>query len=452
MLARSGRVALVACALWGLVAVSSASAAPGDLDLTFNGDGLLTTDMPRRFDVVEDVAIQANGKIVVAGWSYKIRAATTWTCRNCPPAAFALARYNPDGSLDRSFGGDGKVLTGFPGAQAAAFAVATQPDGKIVAAGRAGGSFALVRYRWNGTLDQTFHDDGKVRTDLTPPGEGDPNRLVDIVFDLVIRPNGKIVAGGQQDLFKFGSNLALVSYRPNGTIDRSFGGGDGQSVHKFSQYSGSRASDLALQTDGKIVAGGCACARAGGLGLVRFNVGGTLDDTFGTGGGVMTGLPGSEIHGVTIDTDGNIVAVGAAGPGAADGVLARFLPNGTLDPAFGTDGIVTTANQLQDVGIQSDGKVVAVGSPIIVVGGPIDVVGGSFELARYKIDGTLDDTFGRAGNVTTDFPIGDNSTASSLVIQPDDKIVAAGRVGFGAVSSNPATPSSRFAVARYPAE
>jgi uncharacterized delta-60 repeat protein len=432
------------------VAVSSASAAPGDLDLTFNGDGLLTTDMPRRFDVVEDVALQANGKIVVAGWSYKIRAAATWTCRDCQPAAFALARYNPDGTLDRSFGGDGKVLTGFPGVQAAAFAVAIQPDGKIVAAGKAAGGFALVRYRWNGTLDRTFHDDGKVRTDLTPPFEGDPDRLVDIVFDLVVRPNGKIVAGGRLDWFKFGSSFALVSYRPNGSIDRSFGGGDGQTAYKFSQYSGSRASALALQADGKIVAGGCACGRASshssGFGLVRFNLNGTLDDTFESGGSVVTDL-GSEIHGVALDTGGNIVA---AGEGAAgEGLLARYLPNGALDPAFGTNGVVMTANQLQDVGIQSDGKIAVVGSQFVVVGGPIVVVGGSFELARYNTNGTLDETFGSAGNVTTAFPIGDNSTASALVIQPDDKIVAAGRVGFQARPSNPATPSTRFAVARY---
>jgi uncharacterized delta-60 repeat protein len=436
MLARSGRVALVACALWGLVAVSSASAAPGDLDLTFNGDGLLTTDMPRRFDVVEDVAIQANGKIVVAGWAYKFQVPANRTCPKCNPyAAFALARYNTDGTLDRSFGGNGKVLTGFPGTNAAAFAVAIQPDGKILAAGKAGessgktgGSFALVRYRWNGTLDHTFHGDGKVRTNLAPVTEGVWRGDEDIVFDLVIRPNGKIVAGGQADDSKFGPRFALVSYRRNGTIDRSFGGGDGVTEFKFSQFGGSWASALALQADGKIVAGGLAGGRTGGFGLVRFNLDGTVDD-------VVVTTTGSEIRGVALDTGGNILAAGVAGEG---GLLARYLPSVTLDPDFGTDGVVTTAFPLQDVGIQTDGKIV--------------VVGGSFELARYNTDGTLDETFGSAGNVTTAFPIGDTSTASALVIQPDDKIVAAGRVLFAGVSNNPATPSSRFAVARYLAE
>jgi uncharacterized delta-60 repeat protein len=437
MLARSGGVALVVCALWGLIAVSSAAADPGDLDPSFNGDGLLTTDMPRRFDVIEDVALQANGKIVVAGWSYKRSFPARLTGPNASPyAAFALARFNRDGTLDRSFGGDGRVLTGFPGTNAAAFAVAIQPDGKIVAAGKAGESsgqkgvsFALVRYRWNGTLDRTFHGDGKVRTDLRAV-TGASRRDEDIAFDLVIRPNGKIVAGGQADDSKFGSHFALVSYRPNGTIDRSFGGGDGVTGYKFSSYGNSRASALALQADGKIVAGGLAGGRSGGFGLVRFNLDGTLDDTFGTGGAVVT-TDGGEIRGVTMDADGSIVAAGVAG----GGLLARYLPDGTLDPAFGTNGVVTSALQLQDVVTQSDARIV--------------VVGGSFELARYNPDGTLDETFGRTGRVTTDFPVGDNSFASALVIQPDDKIVAAGMVKFMANPSNAATPSTRFAVARY---
>lgn len=148
----------------------------------------------------------------------------------------------------------------------------------------------------------------------------------------------------------------------------------------------------------------------------------------------MVPYGGFDIRGVALDRDENIMAAGIWAAGA----LARHLPTGARDPAFGPRGRQTTAIRLRDVAIQDDGRIV--------------VVGGSFELARYNPDGTLDETFGSTGRVTTDFPVGDNSFASALVVQPDDKIVAAGMVQFRADPSNPATPSTRFAVARYLAE
>jgi uncharacterized delta-60 repeat protein len=134
-----------------------AYAAQGDLDSTFSGDGVAVTDFSANLDGATDVALQSDGKIVVAGFSESGADITT--------SDFALARYNPDGTLDMSFGTDGKVVTDFAGSRDTATGVAIQPDGKIVAAGRSQNGtetdFALARYNADGTLDTGFGTGGQ---------------------------------------------------------------------------------------------------------------------------------------------------------------------------------------------------------------------------------------------------------------------------------------------------
>ena len=131
-----------------LVCAAIAFAAPGDLDASFGGDGVVYTSFARSSNsFAADSAVQSDGKIVAAG-----RAGIS-------SGRFAVARYNVDGSLDGTFSGDGKVTTDFTRREDLAYAVAIQSDGKIVAAGRAGGGrgrFALARYNVDGTLDATF--------------------------------------------------------------------------------------------------------------------------------------------------------------------------------------------------------------------------------------------------------------------------------------------------------
>jgi uncharacterized delta-60 repeat protein len=128
----------------------------GDLDITFDGDGKVTTDFGSNlYDRANSIAIQSDGKIVVAGES-----------SNGSNPDFALARYNSDGSLDTAFDGDGKVTTAVGSFDDYANSVAIQSDGKIVVAGSSyNGSnthFALSRYNSDGSLDTTFDGDGKV--------------------------------------------------------------------------------------------------------------------------------------------------------------------------------------------------------------------------------------------------------------------------------------------------
>lgn len=215
----------------------------GSLDLSFGSGGKITTDFGGRDDLATSLVIQPGGKIVVAGSSGVL----------APAIDFALARYNPDGSLDTSFGTAGRVVTDFTSSNDQARGVALQPDGKIIAAGMAGvGSgrvgFGLARYDSNGSLDSSFGAGGKVTTDFGCGAGG---------FAVLTQPDGKIIVSGSASLICFpnpGSDFALARYHSDGVLDSSFGVGG----KILSDFSGSidTAYATAIQPDGKIVACG----------------------------------------------------------------------------------------------------------------------------------------------------------------------------------------------------
>ncbi len=187
----------------------AARAASGDLDATFGTGGKVTTDFAGNDDEAHGIAVQADGKLVTVGVAKTSRSND-----------FALARYNPNGSLDATFGTGGKVTTDFAGNDDAAFAVVLQSDGKIVVAGEAKTSrnqdFALARYNANGSLDATFGTGGKVMTDFN----GDD----DAAFALVLQPDGKLVAAGEAKTSR-NQDFALARYNANGSLDATFGTG-----------------------------------------------------------------------------------------------------------------------------------------------------------------------------------------------------------------------------------
>lgn len=211
----------------------------GSLDATFGKDGIATAAIGRHQNVPLALLVQADGRLVAAGYSWKKGGS-----RN---SAFALGRFNPDGSLDTTFSGDGKVLTEIAPEDDRVEALALQEDGKLVAAGWTGTPgispvrFALARYNPDGKLDASFSGDGKLTTSI---GSGDYARAV------VAQPNGKLVAAGESS-----KRFALVRYRSDGTLDPSFGG-DGIVLTPIGQESAARA--LARQNDGKLVAAGRA--------------------------------------------------------------------------------------------------------------------------------------------------------------------------------------------------
>jgi uncharacterized delta-60 repeat protein len=424
---------VLATSLLVVLSAHPASALPGQLDTGFGGDGRVTTDFTRGDDVAFDVAIQADGKVIAAGTA-NYRGAN---------ARFALARYDTNGALDATFGGDGKVTTNFTSAWDGAFSVAIQPaDGKIVVAGEAGGTgpaesaaarFALARYDTAGVLDPTFGGDGKVTTNVS--------RGADFVFGLAIQADGKIVVTGR--VGGSGGRIALARYNADGSLDATFGG-DGKVATNVT-VADDRADDLAIQADGRIVVAGTANYFSNGarFALVRYEADGSRDATFSGDGIVTTHLATTfdGAFGVTVQPgDGKIVAVGQAGGGDAGRFgLARFNTNGSLDGTFGGDGKVITdfstrLDYAEDIAIQADGKIVA--------GGAIRFFGpdSRFALARYELNGTLDDTFGGDGRVTTDFSAGRGGIFGVEIQPADGKTVAVGPAGFF---------GGRFGLARY---
>jgi uncharacterized delta-60 repeat protein len=399
----------------------AAGAAPGDLDPSFGNGGVVTTSFG-SYSEAYALGLLPNGKIVVAGAN----------------GDFALARYLPDGAPDPVFDGDGTVTTDFGGFDGA-YGLTMQPNGRIVVVGKGGTDFALARYRRDGGLDPTFDDDGKVATDLGGLGEGE------IGADVVIQPDGKIVAAGTRnlnpDLGTVG-DFAVVRYNPDGNLDASFGSGG----VVLTELQG-EAIAVALQDDGRIVVAGwtgLSGASSPDTALVRYEADGTLDASFDGDGIALLDL-GDGVVDVGIDlaiqSDGKLVVAGRVD---GDLLLARFNPDGSLDTRgldpyldapFGSGGLVTTDFGGRDyasaVGIESGGKLVAAGATRFET----DENFSDFALARYSFDGSLDQTFGSGGRVTTD--ISSLDVIADLAVQSDGSIVAVGWA------------SGQFVVARY---
>ncbi len=264
--------------------------ADGSLDTSFGVGGKVLTDVGSASDFAYSVALQSDGKIVVAGYSVI-----------GSQEDFALVRYNVDGSLDTSFGTGGKVTTGIS-YHDYAYSVALQSDGKIVVAGRAGGDFAVVRYNTDGSLDTSFDADGKV---TTPVGVGYGYAYGQ---SLVVQPDGRLVLAGYAGTV---ADFAAVRYNANGSLDTSFGVGGKvtTNVNGYGDYGGA----VALQSDGRLVVAGNSLVLGSGtyFTLVRYNADGSLDPSFGTGGKVTTNVKADydDLCGVAIQFGGKIVVV-----------------------------------------------------------------------------------------------------------------------------------------------
>ena len=388
--------AVFVCAVFAAFA-HLANAEPGDLDLSFGTGGKVITFIGTGgvSDNPHSVAIQSDGKIVVVGDS--------WNGSN---QDFAVVRYNPNGSLDTTFNGTGKVLTDFGGGDIA-YTVAIGSDGKIVVGGHATGGLALARYNSNGTLDTTFNGTGKVAVFLG----------IDDIFGVAIQPDGKIVATGDAP-----GGFAVVRYDPNGMLDPTFNG-TGKVITAIGTINSSSYS-LALQNDGKIVVVGVAVTpTANGnvsvlrtnFAVVRYNPNGSLDTTFNGTGKVLTdvGSMNDEASSVAIQNDGQIVVAGITNSKTA---VVRYNTTGSLDTSFGSAGIVKDQIGVSPpvVAIQGDGKIVVVSEGLI----------------SYKPNGDLDTIFNGTG-IVADAGL---ESGASLALQNDGKIVVVSRSfgGFGA--------------------
>lgn len=433
--------AIAAIVLTWFISPQMAQAAAGDLDPTFGTGGILMTDINRSTDIAKAVAVQADGKSVVVGTTYKNN--------DFSSEDFVVTRYNTDGTLDSTFGRGGKVKTDFPGLAAEPSSVVIQSDGKIVVAGGAfplftfAGNIKVVRYNSNGSLDTSFGTGGIVTTNF-PQGS--------YAFDVALQTDGKIVVAGTVFVdFNSGdssdTDFALARYNPDGTPDATFGNG-GQVSTDFVGLEDDAFSVL-IQSDGKIVAVGSANDPATfyDFAAARYLSNGTIDTTFGVAGKVRTDFGDQNFdraRSAALQTDGKIVAAGFAishGGGVQNFAVARYTSSGILDTTFSRVGKIqidfgNCCQGATKVLLQSDGKIIIVG------GSSGESSDDDFLLARLSSRGSLDNSFGVGGEVRTSF--GDlNGGASGAAFQADGKIVA---VGFQATFSNQFV---NFALARY---
>lgn len=342
------------------------------------------------------------------------------------------------GALDTSFGATGgKVVVPAGISDDTGLAVAVQPDGKVLIAGRAAehlGDFALVRLERDGALDATFGTGGRVLTDLAG--------AADAVHAIALQPDGKIVVAGVTTTAATGNDFAVARYLPDGRLDASFG--TGGTVITAVGPDADAAYAIALQADGKIVVGGDSSRGASQTGvdyaLVRYTATGALDAGFGTGGVVLTPIAASggrdSIYALAtqfIDGEERIVAAGGEGDFSA----ARYRATGALDASFGSGGKVarmlgSTIGAARAIAIGPNNVITLAGH------GHHDVA-----LAQLTVGGTLDVGFGAGGTTITKLSVTNWDEAQALVREPDGGLVVAGWVYEGGSSAG------NFAVLRY---
>ena len=408
----------LAAAVLGLAGVLSmaalALAAAVDLDPSFSGNGKVLTKF-HGGSRAYGLAIDPDRRLVTAGTNVD---------------AFALARYRPNGHLDRSFSSNGKLRTRFrQGGHFWSFcvarSVATDSKGRVVVAGYVTDvsktRFALARYTRRGRLDRSFSRNGRVTT-----GFGGEHALANAI---AIDHEGRIVAAGFDD-----DGVALARYRASGRLDRSFGV-RGKVTMGFDQAYG-EFSSVVIDLDDRIVAAGDVRRKL--FAVARYKRNGDLDPSFGEGGTVTTNIGFDDVaQSAAIDHKNRIVVAGESDRPRRSHrfALVRYRPDGTLDGSFGTGGIVTTDfvpghSIASSVAIDSRGRIVAAGH----TGGKGE---SRFAIARYQRDGILDPSFSGDGKLTTSFRSQRQQRAESVAIDARNRIAAA---GFAA---------GKFALARY---
>jgi uncharacterized delta-60 repeat protein len=403
----------VAAVLMGfaLLAPQAVLAASGDLDGSFGGDGIATLNAT-GVDFGNDVELH-DGKVVVAG-----QTRTTDGSYDV-----VVARFTADGDPDSTFGpGDGFVVTDFGGAgDETVNGLAVLPNGKVLVAATSNSGpnhtrLALARYGTQGALDPAFGGgDGIVIRDY--PGDGA------YVYALLLLPNGKFLVAGALYPSADNSMFALWRFKPNGKIDKTFGGGDGLVTRDLSE-SYDEIWRLLLMPDGDILAGGwTGVGSDSDIALVRFNGNGTIDKTFGIEGVVSLNTTTEDFESVTgMARSGRkiIVVAGGRGESGLDVVILRLKANGARDASFGGgDGEVVRdlggEDQPTDVAIQQDGKIVVAGrrnnQPVV---------------ARFMPGGDPDTGFGSGG--LTD--LGTPGLFAAVTLQPNGRIVAVGTDSF----------------------
>jgi uncharacterized delta-60 repeat protein len=384
-------------------------AAAGDLDLTFAGFGTSGIVVTPQTSATEGLAVQPDGKIVVAGHHQ---------------SGLLVMRYLSNGALDTTFGNSGKAIIPRPEVGFSVRGVALQPaDGKIVVVGYTAGrgDFAVTRLTATGALDTAFGNQGFVTTNFEFGSSTDDEFATDRAYAVLVQPDGKIVVAGEARI-DGDYDFAVARYFPDGSLDPSFGG-DGRVTIGFG--GDDTAYDIAQQADGKLVLVGeyfgGTFTLTSDFAVARLNSNGTLDGSFSSDGKLTTDMGDDleDARAVALQPDGKIVV---AGDGFDIGVLvARYHADGSLDNTFDGDGklgIGSWPESTHDVAVQPDGKIVLLGRYV----SPDDI--SKFVFYRLNVNGSFDTTFNAGGSAF--FHIGQGGAGLALALLPDGRILGLG--------------------------
>lgn len=365
-------------------------------------------------NVATDLVIDDNGKYVSVG-------ATS----NGTHTDFAMIRTDASGNFDNAFGTGGFVAWDVGSVDNALQSVALQSDQKILVCGfvnygSGDNDVFLARYNSNGTLDTSFGGQGTVQIQMG--GSSDSSCV-----KLAVLPTGKILVGGYLHTGTH-KDFAVMRFNSNGSVDSTFGT-SGVSQIDF-KNAHDEIIDLEVLSNGKIVVAGYATAdNRKDFALASLNFNGTLDKSFGINGKVTTNVGGASnnnsLEDILIDGSGRILAVGESHDGIFQNVaVIRYVENGDLDPSFDTDGIVVSAigsdnSFASSILLQDDQKILVAGSAVFYSTDSI--------VLRYSNDGTIDATFGDSGLMKIDMAA-DYDAITDLELQDDGRVIF---VGFG---------------------
>jgi uncharacterized delta-60 repeat protein len=391
-----------------VVPSSAAQANPGELDTSFNGTGRLVVDFdPGSNDRATQAAITPDGRIVVVG-STDVSGG----------GDYALARVNANGTLDKTFSGDGLERVNSEGTvNDTGGSVVVLPDESIVVTGqgRSTKDFFTEQLNPDGSQDESFAKATGGASTVDFGGEEAAN-------DMIRQPDGKLVIVGSTSTD--GGDFAIARLNADGTLDTSFNGTGKQTVN----FGGNDAAEkVALTAEGKIVVIGEG-GSTNDMVITRLNSDGSIDKSFASFGEEQVDFGGTETaRGLAIQADGKILVEGSTSAiGEGDLAIARLNPNGGLDSSFSGDGKLTLGyGAPEEFGT---GVVVQQNGRIVVMGSDADL-DRDFVVSRLNADGTVDASFGVNGTSTVEY--GGNEFDGDVVLQPDGNIVLVGSTDIG---------------------
>lgn len=423
----TGAIALGLMLVMLALRITAVLAAPGDFDSSFNGSGAVKIDFSGN-EQATDLVVQPGGKILVAGF----------TTTSSDAAVF---RLNPNGSFDTGFSGDGKRAISSGGTERA-YALALQPNGKILvagftSAGATGKDATVYRLNANGSFDTSFSGDGKRLIN---------SRGNERASALALQSDGKIVVAGLTSAGDTGKDATVYRLKANGSFDKSFSG-DGK---RLIDLGGDEAAEaLAVQSDGKILVAGFTSAGNTGKDatVFRLNANGNFNTSFSGDGKRLIDIAGNEAaFALALQPDGKILVAGSTSGGdtGKDATVHRLNPNGSFDVSFNGGGRLIDSGgdeAARALILQLNGKILVAGYTTAGRQGSFSVVKGN-DAAVYRLtaNGSFDTSFdgdgAGQGEVLID-SAGDEA-AHALGLQLDGKILVAGYTSAGVMGDDAA--------------